>query len=125
MLQKLEVASKNISDLQDKVSRFEANQFCLDKIKDDNDAIMFYTSFPNYQCLIAVFKYLEGTTSRLQYWKGQNTNSEKRANRSTRLGKKHKLSLLDEFFMVLFRLKVGLFVRDISERFGISAGWFS
>ncbi|XP_068728147.1 uncharacterized protein [Montipora capricornis] len=35
-------------------------------------------------------------------------------------GPSRKLNSLDEFFLVLMRLKTGLFVQDLSDRFGIS-----
>ena len=46
-------------------------QFSLDKIKDDNSAILFYTGFPCYEALISFFKYLEPKLGKMQYWKGE------------------------------------------------------
>ena len=120
---KLNVASQNIAALQEQLEYFEGKKFSLDKIKDDNDAMSFYTGFQNYGTFISVFEYLESKASRLQYWRGQtdsNSDPKQYQTQGGRPGPKRKLSLKEEFFMVLIRLKVGLFVRDLSERFEIS-----
>lgn len=52
---KLERASQNISELQEQIDYLEGNRFTLDKIKDDNDAISFYTGFQNYGVFNSVF----------------------------------------------------------------------
>ena len=56
-------------------------------------------------------KYKDGT---LKY---QNENVNKP-------GRKRKLSLLEEFFIVLVRLKTDMFLLDLSERFGVSVSLF-
>ena len=40
-------------------------------------------------------------------------------------GRKRKLSLLEEFFIVLVRLKTGMFLLDLSQRFDVSASLIS
>ena len=39
-------------------------------------------------------------------------------------GRKRKLSLLEEFFIVLVRLKTDMFLLDLSERFDVSVSLF-
>lgn len=68
--EKLNSASENIRDLQEQLQEYESKRFSLDKIKDDNDAMSFYTGFQNYGVFNSVFEYLEGKASRLQYWRG-------------------------------------------------------
>lgn len=34
-------------------------QFSLDKIKDDDSAILFYTGFPNYGLLLGFYNFIE------------------------------------------------------------------
>jgi len=55
-----------LADCEEKLAEMEKEgeimlgcQFSLDKIKDDNSAILFYTGFPCYEALISFFKYLE------------------------------------------------------------------
>lgn len=125
--EKLDTCNVMIEDLNKKLSVFESNQFRYDKIQDDPKAMQFYTGFQNSGVFDSVFTYLEKKAEKLQYWRGQNEVSDTKPyqTKGGKPGQKRKLSLKDEFFVVLLRLKVGLFVRDISERFNISQGHFS
>lgn len=99
-------------------------QFSLDKIKNDSSAILFYTGFPSYDALIAFFNYIKPKITKMQYWKGENLLKESQPYQSDENKKKpgpsRKLAPLDEFLLVLMRLKAGLFVQDLADRFGIS-----
>ena len=75
----------------------------------------FYTCFEYHDALIAVFKCLEPKASRMHFWQGtdkfkdgtlkyQNENINKP-------GREMKLSLLQEFSVVLVRLKTDVFTR--------------
>lgn len=48
-----------------------ACQFSLDKIKDDDSAVLFYTGFPNYAGLIGFYNFIEPKLKKMQYWKGE------------------------------------------------------
>lgn len=105
----------------------------MERIKHDPSAIKFYTGFPNYESLFSVFTYFEPKLYRIHYWNGQksfekNTGELKYQTETTvksKPGRKRSLSLLDEFFIVLVRLKVGLFVDDLADRFNISTAHVS
>ncbi|XP_069109721.1 uncharacterized protein [Argopecten irradians] len=123
----LETVSNTVTDLKEQLAYFESNRFGLHKIKDDPNAMQFYTGFQNYGVFQSVFEYLEPKAKNLQYWRGTGETSEPKLYQTHggKPGRKRKLSLQDEFFMVLIRLKVGLFVHDIADRFEISQGQFS
>ncbi|XP_031572729.1 uncharacterized protein LOC116306777 [Actinia tenebrosa] len=117
----------DIGNLQKKLNGYDEHKFSLEKYKDDNSAIQFYTGFPNFEALISVFDYLEPKVNKLQYW-GSKKISESRAYQQDgkqKPGPKRNLTAFEGFSMVLVRLKIGLFVRDLSDRFGISQGHFS
>ena len=102
-----------------------SRQFSLEKIKDDNSAILFDTGFPSYEALISFFKkYIEPKLEKMQYWKGERLvkGSEPYQEDENRKkpGPSRKLSFLDAFLLVLMRLKAGLFVQDLADRFGVS-----
>ena len=62
----------------------------------------------------------------MHYWQGSKSNLVDVGNLSyqdsdkSKPGPKRKIRFLDEIFLVLLRLKVGLFVNDLSDRFDIS-----
>ncbi|XP_031553671.1 uncharacterized protein LOC116290709 [Actinia tenebrosa] len=75
---KLEKQTAIIHDLQSQVGvlkkqleEYERKKFSIEKFKDDDSAILFYTGFPNYNALVAVYEYLEPKVGKLQYWNGQ------------------------------------------------------
>ena len=120
---------KEICSLNTAVQELKSEKFSLEKIKDDPKAVRFYTGFENYDALIVVFKSLEPKARRMHFWQGtdkwkdgtikyQNENVNKP-------GREKKLSLLEEFFIVLVRLKTSMFLPDLSERFGVSVSLIS
>lgn len=64
----------------------------------------------------------------MSYWRGTkptniSTDQEQEQNlTSKKRGPKRRLSQFDEFLFVLMHLKVGLFLNDLADRFGISVG---
>ena len=87
-------------------------------MQNDDEAVKFYTNFPSYESFSAVFEYFQPKPQHNSYWRGIKSTDVSTAKR----GPKRKLSHLDEFLFVLMRLKFGLFLGDLADRFGISAG---
>lgn len=64
---------KKVGQLQKEIDEYEQRQFTLEKFKDDNSAIQFYTGFPNnYKALVAFNNYLQPKVAKLQYWGPKN-----------------------------------------------------
>ena len=131
---KIEELSEQNQDLQEKVRKmeddlelFKQRHFSYNIIKDDPSAVKFYTGFPNWSSLEAVYKYFEPKFQHVHYWTGPKSleKSHQTKARSSKPGRKRGLTLMDEFFLVLVRLKVGLFVNDLADRFHISPGYVS
>ena len=118
---------KKVGQLQKEIDEYKQRQFTLEKFKDDNSAIQFYTEFPNYKALVAFHNYLQPKVAKLQYWGPKNVPDSRpyQGGGKKKPGRKRQLSSLTEMFIVLVMLKVGLFVRDIADRFGISVASFS
>ncbi|XP_070537880.1 uncharacterized protein [Ptychodera flava] len=95
----------------------------LDVCKDTDDKFQFYTGFPSYEIIFALFEYLEQKAQNLQYWRGNQYatyDHHKKSEESGKPGPERKLSLEEEFFLVIVRLKLGLLTVDLAYRFGIS-----
>lgn len=130
--EKLEKQSVIINNLKSQLAalniqlqEYEKKKFSLEKFKDDDCAVQFYTGFPNYKALIAVWEHLEPKTPKLQYWRDSLADSKKYQEKGKKPGPKRRNTALQEFFMILVRLRVGLFVKDLADRFDITPGHFS
>ena len=88
----------------------ESSAFRIEQIQEDQKAIQFYTGFSSMKLLLTCFTFLGSAVSKLSY--GDHHKQSK--------GKPHKLSLLNEFFMMLCRLRLGPYEQDLAHRFQVS-----
>lgn len=91
----------------------------LETIKTDDDECAFWTGMPNFEMFMAVFNWLQYKAKLVTYWRGHKQTKEKVT------AAERKLSLDEEFLLVMVRLKVGLMVFDLAKRFGVSTGTVS
>ena len=89
-----------------------ASKFFVENVAKDDQLITFYTGFPCYESLKACYEYLGPGVNDLKYW-GSN-------NQDISYGRKRLLSTFNEYFLVLVRLRLGLFEKDLANRFNIS-----
>ena len=92
----------------------ERPPFCIEAIKGDEKAVTFYTGFVSYLHLMVCFNFLGPAATTLHY---NVQDSEKEA---TFMGRFHKLTPVNEFFLTLCRLRLGLREQDLAYRFQIS-----
>ena len=96
----------------------------MESIKHDDKQIHYYTGFLSYRIFKACFDFLGPAVSSLTYWDlGKVVETCEKLDTNTKVcskGRNRKCSPIDEFFIVLVRLRLGLFERDIGYRFGIS-----
>ena len=131
----IELLRVELADCMEKLIEVEKEevllerQFSLDKIKDDDSAILFYTGFPNYRSLVGFYNFIEPKLQKMQYWKGEKLLKESQPYQTEdnrqKPGPSRKLTYLDELLLVLMRLKAGIFVQDLADRFGISTSLVS
>ncbi|XP_033732353.1 uncharacterized protein LOC117321864 [Pecten maximus] len=116
---------ERIAELENEI---EGNKFSFEKIEDDKDAVQFYTGFPDAKVFNSFYAYILKKTEKLNYWRGRNEVDDSipaYQENKRKPGKKRALTGKEELFIVLVRLKVGLFVRDLSDRFHLSQGHLS
>ena len=106
----LAAAEVEISALQIKV---DISRFGLKRFQADDDSIKFYTGFPSYNHLLKVYSLLEPSAERMSYIysAGMNVQESWPSART--------MVLIDEFFLFLVRVRVGLFAQDLAHRFNI------
>ena len=88
--------------------------FSIEQIKDDDQAIKFYTGFLTFAHLMACFNFLGPAVTNLCY-------GQKKSDIPTNHGGRSRcLSPLNEFFLTMCRLRLSLKEQDLSYRFQIS-----
>lgn len=94
-------------------------EITIENIRNSNEMIMFYTGLPDFKTFQALFDTLmEHGADKLC------TESIGEMNIAS-LGRKRKLRRVDEFLLVLMRLRLGLLVKDLEFRFKISSSTVS
>ena len=84
--------------------------FTYESIQTDQK-FMFYTGIPSKQVFEALFDEMDDAHQ-------QTTRTE--SNQRGKKGRPRSLRLIDEFFLVLMRLRLGLLLEDIADRFKIA-----
>ena len=93
--------------------------FRLSSIKDDDAKIAFYTGFSTFSCLKGFFKFLEPAASCLIYSKKQEESCAQTGEESKRCYPR-SLPPIEEMFLTLVRLHLGLLEQHLAYRFNIS-----
>lgn len=97
-------------------------KFAIEDHKNSDSDISFYTGLPNYDTLLFCFDLLKEKAVNLSY---NGKVREHVAPESKKPGPNRKLTTWQEFTMVLLRLRLGLFERDLAERFRVSVSTVS
>ena len=110
-------SQQEIEELKDTIIQLKADlaasKFCIENVSKDDQLVTFYTGFQNYATLKSCYDYLGPAANNLMYW-GSKEKVEGH-------GRSNALTSLNEFFLVLVRLRLGLFERDLANHFNISA----
>ena len=121
----LQVENKRLLETVDELL---AGQFGITKFKDSDSDVNFYTGFPNYQTLLACYEFLNPgengqnivyVTSLNDDLEFSTLSSDFDGTRGNKPGRRRKLGTMDEFFMVLVRMRLGLFELDLAHRFRV------
>ncbi|KAL3873450.1 hypothetical protein ACJMK2_036566 [Sinanodonta woodiana] len=91
--------------------------FSIDKVKDDDSMFRFYTGL-TYKMFQSLWQFLGASALKLNYWNSAVSEPEKRL--SKQCGRKRIISPINELFLTLIRLRLGLLNADLAYRFGIS-----
>ena len=102
-----------------KLEQLQPAVISVDNIKDDDNKVKFWTGFPNFATFMALFHFLLPRAENMNYWRGASVCDDFNVSSVKR---ERKLSKLDEFFLVMIRLKVGLFTPVLQHIFQVSAG---
>ena len=84
-------------------------KFGLERFGTDNDSIKFYTNFPSYAHIRSFFQFIQPSAQIMTYCYASGEREPRPVCRN--------MLLVDELFMFLVRLKLGLFEQDLAHRF--------
>ena len=110
--------TKRVAELEEELVKHQHAAFRLENIAED-DAKVLYTGFPSYAHLKACFDFLGQGATQLQY------RDSRRVFEMSNKGRPRKLSPLEEFFLTMVLLRLGLLEQDITYRFSISQSTIS
>lgn len=118
----LESAQTEVRRLEEENAALREARFGLERFNKDPNMINFYTGFKNYETLKAVYSALTPTASTMIRWtqvQRQGADLEK-VKKTTFSSEVHPISLIDEFFLFLCRVRHGFPEQDLAVRFGVS-----
>lgn len=107
------MARAEIRDLRSQVEALKICKFGLERFSTDNDSIKFYTGFPSYHHLVTFYEFVKPCAETMQYCYTNSTSSP-----FTRPGGR-TMALIDELFLFLVRIRLGLFQQDLAHRFNV------
>ena len=105
----IEQKIKQLEKAAASVETFSTQVLNIDTIQRQPKQVQFWTGFPNFETFL-----------QMTYWRGGATDMTLNFNPNKKSGPERKLTLLNEFFLTLVRLKVGLLTEDLAHRYNIS-----
>ena len=119
LLQRIDTLEAELKNTQENLKQLladgEAKKFCLENLAKDDKLFKFYTGF-SYMQFQACFEFFGESVSCLRY-KGTSDYEQEGQVTGSKRGPSRTLSPVNEFLLVLTRLKVGLLEQDIAVRF--------
>ena len=101
-----------------------------DKLMKNDKKCKYYTGLPSKEHFELILNYVQPKVEKMAYWRGTKyvigVKQIRRFLRSPKkFGPKRKVTIRDELFMVLMKLRLGLMTEDLADRFGISSSTVS
>ena len=109
------------------------SKFCIERFKNSDDDTFFCTGFPNYNTLMALWEYVKPCAESLISWNFARSKSEENFTATFpylhEVDKERERSRIidpiDQLWMFLTRIRLGLFERDLAHRYGVSVATVS
>ena len=113
---------ERITDLKQKYTKLEERLFCLKTIAKNDSLITFYTGFPNYKTMVALYEFLDPGASgeNIKFWSSGREDIQTDTNKQVKKGRPRSLKPEDEFFLTLCRLRQGFAELHLAQLFNVS-----
>ena len=127
--QEIQELKRQLQDTQRQNDVLSKRLFNFENCKSKDSNAAFYTGFQSWDTLMAVFKYLDPGErgENISYWRSANDNNSDYSEDEllTKKGRARSLRPIDEFFMVMCRLRQGFPEDHLAQLFNISASTVS
>ena len=118
-----------LEDLRQRNEQLQNQLITVERFKKNNSAVNFYTSFPNWDAFLALFRYLNPgpLAENITYWLSsrQTTGTQEKGRDEAKRGSNRTLQPLDEYFLVMCRLRQGFREEHLSQLFQVSTSTVS
>ena len=118
--EKLDDATRRIEYLEGILEKRDLEVFGVQRITSDPQLLNFYTGFSDYETFQAAFRSIEPNAETMIRWGQVQRHKEIQSELQGDVFRNESLPLLDQFFLFLCRVKVGLFEQDLAVRFNVS-----
>ncbi|PFX11864.1 THAP domain-containing protein 6 [Stylophora pistillata] len=117
-----------IDKLMKQTDALKAKLFNVDRFRSNSSSISFYTGFPDFEVFKTVFDFLDPGEygQNIRYWTSLNTKEplldiyDNEHYSKSEKGRPRALKAIDEFFLVMCRLRQGFAEEHLSNLFHIS-----
>lgn len=133
LVQRLSSLGKELNLLRDELVCAQSNftkleeqscPFGIEKFKDSDADIQFYTGLPRYSSFVYLLGFLEaGDNGKYIKRPHENTSNGQPSHENT--GRRRKITAENQLFLVLVKLRLGLFHQHLAHLFGISTSTVS
>ena len=112
------------------------SKFGLERFGSNDDDIFFYTGFQSYRALMAFWNFIKPCSESLMTWNAARDKvKESSANNANpfpflqgqekQRNRKREIEPIDQLWLFLTRVRLGLFERDLAHRFGVAVSTVS
>ena len=112
---------KQVSSLQSQVKDLKSRMTSLEALKENDADFYAATGLPNYSVFQALEKYFRSKAERMIWWREDESPVRKRIYNL----RKRRISIEDQFFAVLVRIRTATSVRELARRLNIKRSFFS
>ena len=106
-------------DMEAKLNDAERHVFSIHRVKNNQKLLSFYTGFSSFLMFMACFNFLHDSAKVVRTCMGSRTAPDDAMQHGSKPGSKPKLELMEQFFLVLVRLRLGLKEVDLADRFKV------
>jgi hypothetical protein len=118
--EKLEAAMEEIDRLRSIINSYNNERFCIERFSKNPEFLKFYTGISSYDMLMKVYAVIAPSALTMIAWSQLPRNIARGDIECRDTCNNTALHLVDQFFLVLVRLRTGMLELELADRFNIS-----